>query len=426
MSSSINALSLGGEKIEKETKISEKFRLKDFLKNNKVVILINGTSGSGKSTLTKKLAEKYGIKNTLCSDHVRQKMRDAIPKAQDPLIHASTYETGYYLNQADLDRIEKCLKLNQSTQDAPVDSSLITQMGCVRGYEIQCEMIEPLLLKEIDELVSTNGSLIVEGVHVTESVVNKWFEKYDFCIPFMIYVKNAEEHKNRFGSRWNGSIDPALNKYVRHFDNIRAIQKSIKQIAIDSKFIKTDNDDGNKAYNIVMRVTKKYIKKLLKTESNEGSSLVISRKRNMLYHIYESIIQNIDEKKAKDTQNNKNNKLTKEDLSLWYLESKATGDVHPWFLKHGNKFFQKKTKNTTLVPKTEIVREKSASKKNKFKCFKPLDTDMYKVNQRKINKHKHQRSIADAIRKFAKQSTKSKFSESTCCTITKVNSSIKN
>lgn len=67
----------------------------------------------------------------------------------------------------------------------------------------------------------------------------------------MIYVKNSEEHRSRFAARCNGSMDPAVNKYVRHFENIRAIQKSINQIAIDSKFIKTDNDDAKRTFDTV-------------------------------------------------------------------------------------------------------------------------------------------------------------------------------
>jgi len=167
------------EKEGKEQKVKDKFRLKDFIKENTLLILINGTSGSGKSTLSKKLAEKYGIKNILCTDDIRKKMRDEIPKEQVPIIHASTYETGYFLDQADIDRISKCLKLNQDMQ-SPIDPNLVTQLGCVRGYEIQCEMIESLLLQEIDELCKNNQSLIVEGVHVTESIVNKCFEKYPY------------------------------------------------------------------------------------------------------------------------------------------------------------------------------------------------------------------------------------------------------
>lgn len=231
----------------------------------------------------------------------------------------------------------------------------------------------------------------------------------------MIYVKNADEHKSRFASRCNGSSDPAVNKYVKHFDNIRAIQKSINQIAIDSKFIQTDNDDALRTFGIVNNCTKKYIKKLIKSEIDETSRLVIGRKRNMLYHVYESIIQKLNIEKggnAKVSKKKKSEPLTEADMSIWTLQNKIGDNVHPWFLKH-MKIINKKSKCPSLVAPVEVKREKSASKKDKFKSFKPLDIDMYKVCKRKVIKHKHQKSIVDAIRKYAKKSAHSKFSEST-------------
>ena len=60
------------EKEECEVEVIEKFKLRSFIKKNTILILINGTSGSGKSTLSKKLADKYGIKNILCTDNIRK------------------------------------------------------------------------------------------------------------------------------------------------------------------------------------------------------------------------------------------------------------------------------------------------------------------------------------------------------------------
>jgi len=61
----------------------------------------------------------------------------------------------------------------------------------------------------------------------------------------MIYVKDSEQHKQRFGSRCEGgSIDPSKNRYVKNFRYIRAIQKSIIQNPFDSKFMKINNEDA--------------------------------------------------------------------------------------------------------------------------------------------------------------------------------------
>lgn len=76
-----------------------------LMKQKPVLILIYGTSGSGKSTMSKRLATKYGISNVLSTDTVRKKMREKVSKTENPLLHASTFETGDFLSQADYDRI---------------------------------------------------------------------------------------------------------------------------------------------------------------------------------------------------------------------------------------------------------------------------------------------------------------------------------
>lgn len=76
-----------------------------LMKQKPVLILIYGTSGSGKSTLSKRLATRYGISNVLSTDTVRKKMREKVNKSENPLLHASTFETGDFLSQADYDRI---------------------------------------------------------------------------------------------------------------------------------------------------------------------------------------------------------------------------------------------------------------------------------------------------------------------------------
>lgn len=88
-------------------------------------------------------------------------------------------------------------------------------------------------------------------------------------------------------------------------------------------------------------------------------------------------------------------------------------------MKH-EKLFHSRTKDHPLVLIKKTKRTKSQKKRNKCKSFKPLDINEYKICERKIKKHRHQKSIFEAIQKYAKKSTKSKVSESTACTITKI------
>lgn len=341
------------EKFSRQCNLNE-YDVTSLMQQKTILILINGTSGSGKSTLSKKLAQRYNIDNILCTDHVRKTMREATNKVDNPILHASTFETGDFLSQGDYDRIYECIKANQSDpENSPVDPAILKEMACVRGYEYQCEIIEDNLIHQIETLCYGGKSLIVEGVHVTESVVNKLFDKYDFCLPFMIYVKNAEEHKQRFGSRCEGgSIDPEKNRYVKNFQNIRAIQRAIKQISINSKFIKTDNDDAKKTFNLITKCIRKYIKYQIEVGLIDRRNLVVSRKRNVLNDIFKTTLQSMeDSTKTKNKQDvtKVNRKSSRISIgNLWVSNHTKEAFMKPWFLRH-EKLFHTRTKKHPLV-----------------------------------------------------------------------------
>jgi len=247
-----------------------------LMKQRPVLILIYGTSGSGKSTMSRRISTMYGIPNVLSTDTVRKQMRLKTSKESDPLLHASTFETGDFLSENDYKRIKACMKVNQKDpEDALIDPEVLKEMSCVKGYEYQCEIIEDTLIHEIDQICQKGESLVVEGVHLSESVCSRLYEKYEYCIPFMIYVNDADEHKLRFGSRCdNGSIDPSKNRYVKNFRYIRAIQKSIVQHPFTSKYIKLPNDDAKKTLGLVITCIRKYVKKLMKLNYLQRMNLV--------------------------------------------------------------------------------------------------------------------------------------------------------
>jgi 2-phosphoglycerate kinase len=66
-------------------------------KKTPFIILLGGTSGSGKSTLGSILAALFGISTALSTDSIRQIMRNFYEPSQLPLLFASTYEAGKYL-----------------------------------------------------------------------------------------------------------------------------------------------------------------------------------------------------------------------------------------------------------------------------------------------------------------------------------------
>ena len=50
-------------------------------------------------------------------------------------------------------------------------------------------------------------------------------ERHGSCIGFMVYISNADKHRERFAVRAKYmALDQRSNRYIKFFDNIRLIQ----------------------------------------------------------------------------------------------------------------------------------------------------------------------------------------------------------
>ena len=59
-------------------------------------------------------------------------------------------------------------------------------------------------------------------MHLTVRFMKDMMKKYSSCIPFFLYIKNEEKHKERFAVRTKHmTIDPRYNKYIAHVKSIR-------------------------------------------------------------------------------------------------------------------------------------------------------------------------------------------------------------
>jgi 2-phosphoglycerate kinase len=80
------------------------------------------------------------------------------------------------------------------------------------------------LEKIIEDYYRRNESIVVEGVHLTVRFMANMMKKYPSCIPFVIFIKNEEKHKERFAVRAKHmTIDPNYNKYIKNVKSIRII-----------------------------------------------------------------------------------------------------------------------------------------------------------------------------------------------------------
>lgn len=63
-----------------------------------VTVLLCGTSGCGKSTLSSLLGNRLGITTIVSTDSIRHMMRSFVDEEQNPLLYASTYHAGDFLD----------------------------------------------------------------------------------------------------------------------------------------------------------------------------------------------------------------------------------------------------------------------------------------------------------------------------------------
>ncbi|XP_044952047.1 P-loop NTPase domain-containing protein LPA1-like isoform X2 [Hordeum vulgare subsp. vulgare] len=219
-------------------------------KKESVTVLLCGTSGCGKSTLSSLLGGRLGITTVVSTDSIRHMMRSFADEKQNPLLYASTYHAGEYLDpvavaQSKAKRQAKKLAMvsnpnaNEGRDDTsdvksrhgssvlPPRTELIgSKQMAIEGFKAQSEMVIDSLDRLITSWEEQKQSVIVEGVHLSLNFVMGLMKKHPSIIPFMVYIANEEKHMERFAVRAKYmTLDPAKNRYIKYIRNIRAIQE---------------------------------------------------------------------------------------------------------------------------------------------------------------------------------------------------------
>eukprot|EP01018_Ginkgo_biloba_P032510 Gb_20683 [translate_table: standard] len=237
-----------------------------------MTILLCGTSGCGKSTLSALLASRLGITTVVSTDSIRHMMRSFVDEKENPLLWASTYHAGEFLDPvavAEAKAKKKAKKLAGirvkgqsiaqgcglssnsgkpgnhqlqsvaltekqsrliSSDDGKGNEGAITEaigpkFMAVEGFKAQSEMVIDSLDRLITAWEERKESVVVEGVHLSLNFVMGLMKKHPSIIPFMIYIASEDKHMERFAVRAKYmTLDPAKNKYVKYIRNIRTIQ----------------------------------------------------------------------------------------------------------------------------------------------------------------------------------------------------------
>ncbi|XP_022996160.1 P-loop NTPase domain-containing protein LPA1 homolog 2-like isoform X1 [Cucurbita maxima] len=236
-----------------------------------VTVLLCGTSGCGKSTLSALLGSRLGITTVISTDSIRHMMRSFVDEKQNPLLWASTYHAGEYLDPvavAEAKAKRKAKKLAGNThsylKDEVLESSSIGRLDgqpsdrctelisqkqmAVEGYKAQSEMVIDSLDRLITAWEERKESVVVEGVHLSLNFVMGLMKKHPSIVPFMIYITNEDKHLERFAVRAKYmTLDPAKNKYVKYIRNIRTIQEYLCKRADKHLIPKINNTNVDKS-----------------------------------------------------------------------------------------------------------------------------------------------------------------------------------
>jgi len=206
--------------------------------NRPLVLLIGGVSGCGKSTIATELAHRLDIVRTQSTDMLREVMRMMIPKRLVPVLHTSSFVAW------------QMLPLPDEAEDVEVEP----EEHLAQGYRSQVELVSVACEGAIQRALQERVSLILEGVHIHPSLLEKISHRTDAVIVLiMLGVLKHSELRSRIKGRREEAPDRRSKRYLAHFDNICRLQSFLLSEADKAEATIIPNDDKEVTVQEIMR-----------------------------------------------------------------------------------------------------------------------------------------------------------------------------
>ena len=209
----------------------------DFLRSGRpLILLIGGTSGCGKSTIATALANQLEIVRTQSTDMLREVMRTMISKRLLPVLHQSSFSAWQALP----------LQEGRLTED---QDTLVAD-----GFLAQVDLLSVASEAVIERALRERVSLIFEGVHIHQSMVDRIPQDTDALIaPIMLAVLKRKDLKERIKGRGTRAPERRSERYLQHFDEIWRLQSFLLSEADRTKTPIIVNADRDKVVREIMR-----------------------------------------------------------------------------------------------------------------------------------------------------------------------------
>ena len=212
---------------------------RDFVNSGRALIyLIGGTAGCGKSSIATTLASRLDIVRTQSTDMLREVMRTMLPEQLLPILHKSSFTAW------------------QALPGEPRKRRTVPESLLINGYRGQADLLTLALEAVIARTLRENVSLVVEGVHIQPSMVEKLqSDENATVIPIMLGVLKRNSLQQRLQGRGATVRRRRAARYLESFNEIWGLQTYLLSEADRANIPIVSNDDRDKVFREIMRLT---------------------------------------------------------------------------------------------------------------------------------------------------------------------------
>jgi 2-phosphoglycerate kinase len=208
----------------------------DFSQSGRpLILLIGGTTGGGKSTVATELAHRLGIVRTQSTDMLREVMRMLIPERLLPVLHRSSFDAWSALTPK---------------PEAAGEQDELLAMGYLRQAELLAVPCEAVIQRAVRESVS----LILEGVHVHPTLLERVGDITDaVVVPIMLAVLKPEELRLRLSGRLREAPRRGTEAQLSNFERIWRLQAFLLSEADRAGMPILINESKERATDLVLK-----------------------------------------------------------------------------------------------------------------------------------------------------------------------------